>query len=191
LIYKYYFYFLFVLNLEFCGNIAVDTSAAHEMSIQLSGINADSIEKHNKKKIKHWWCQVTVSNCCLTHSTWAVLQFLYFSKNRFIHTCIWLCTHSGSVHTCYNVNYKFDKYNWSSYNFRNDTSAAHEMSIQLSGINADSIEKHLIQNDQIDLLCCKFAKYLLILCLQIPLVFIDTLFANPFSIYWYSVCKSL
>jgi hypothetical protein len=32
------------------------------------------------------------------------------------------------------------------------------MSIQLSGINADSIEKHLIQNDQIDVLCCKFAK---------------------------------
>jgi hypothetical protein len=25
-------------------------------------------------------------------------------------------------------------------------------------INADSIEKHLIQNDQIDVLCCKFAK---------------------------------
>lgn len=39
------FYFLFVLNLEFCGNIADDTSAVHEMSIRFRGINAASIEQ--------------------------------------------------------------------------------------------------------------------------------------------------
>lgn len=40
------FYFLFVLNLEFSGNIADDTSAVHEMSIRLRGKNDVKIERH-------------------------------------------------------------------------------------------------------------------------------------------------
>lgn len=40
------FYFLFVLNLEFSGNIADYTSAQHEMSIRVRGKHADAIEQH-------------------------------------------------------------------------------------------------------------------------------------------------